>query len=75
MDVDQHQGDADNASTHTASKRNSWRAPTRCTCCCGKEDCERAKKALIEWSDMEHDLKLAAGEFRPGAKLVLDPLS
>lgn len=54
----------DNMSTYTASKRGSWRAsssrPLRCTCCCARDDCEQARLARVEWSDMEQDLKLAA---------------
>ncbi|CAO1633174.1 unnamed protein product [Sympodiomycopsis kandeliae] len=56
----------DDASTYTTkSRRTSWRnsgqgRPSRCTCCCGRDDCEKARRATLEWTDMEQDLRLAA---------------
>ena len=32
----------------------------RCTCCCSREDCERALRARTEWRDLEADLRLSA---------------
>lgn len=43
-------------------RRRSWRGLNRCTCCCGQDGCDRAKRATAEWAEMEQDLRLAAGE-------------
>lgn len=52
--------DEDAGSSQLFLTADSQQQTRRCTCCCGREDCERAKRAIADWSELEEDLRLAA---------------